>query len=121
MTNLSPAAQAFWGSAIRHVLTAVAGFLVTHGYVSQSGANAYIEELVGVILQAAVMGWSNRTVYWQYIHSIVARAMPEGTSATVVDAKVAALQTVKALPSVFTPADVTPILNPVPPLPEKVG
>lgn len=110
MNSLSPAAQAFWGSVVRHVLTAVAGVLVTHGYVTQTGSNAYVEELVGVVLQAAVMGWSNRVAYWQQIRAIVGRAMPSGSTHTQVVAKVEELTAVGALPTVFTPATVTPSL-----------
>ncbi len=108
--NLSPAAQAFWGSVIRHILTAIAGVLVTHGYVSQTGSNAYVEELVGIVLQGAVMGWSNRIVYWQQIRALVGRSMPVSATHTEVVAKVDELAATKALPSVFTPAEVTPSL-----------
>lgn len=113
MTNLSPAGQAFWGSIIRHVLTGLAGVLVTHGYVSASGATAYTEELVGVLLQAGVMVWANRTVYWQQMHALVARAMP-AASAGVVSAKVDELAAAKSLPSVFTPPNLVPSLVKVP-------
>ncbi len=110
MDSLSPAAQAFWGSVIRHVLTAVAGVLVTHGYVTKSGADAYTEELVGLALQGAVMGWSNRIIYWQQIRALVGRAMPAGATHTDVVAKVEDLKAAKSLPSVFTPPDTTPAL-----------
>jgi len=107
MSSLSPAAQAFWGSIIRHLLTGLAGILVAHGYVSKDGASSYTEELVGIILQAAVMGWSNRVTYWNQIHALIARAMPAGTSAVTVDAKVNELAAARALPSVFMPPDQT--------------
>jgi len=106
----SPVAQLFWGSIIRHLLTAVAGMLVLHGYVSVSDSNKYVEELVGLTLQAAVMFWSNRITYWEQIKKLIARTMPKGTTDTAVNAKVAELTEAKALPSVFTPADVVPSL-----------
>jgi hypothetical protein len=84
--------------------------LVLHGYVTVNDSNAYIEELVGLTLQAAVMFWSNRAVYWAQIKNIVGRCMPKGTTDTAVDAKVAELTVAKSLPSVFTPADVVPSL-----------
>jgi hypothetical protein len=108
--NLSPAAQAFWGSVVRHVLTALAGFLVTHGYVSQTGSSAYIEELTGIVLQAAVMAWANRIIYWHQITAVVGRSMPVAATHQEVCAKVAELKDAKALPSVFTPANITPAL-----------
>jgi hypothetical protein len=108
--NLSPAASAFWGSIVRHLLTLIAGMLVTHGYVSQTGANAYIEELVGVALYAGGNVWANRVTYWQQIKHLVARAMPAGTTDTAVNAKVVELKAAGALPSVFTPPDVVPSL-----------
>ncbi len=114
MSSLSPAAQAFWGAIIRHLLTGLAGMLVAHGYVTKEGSSAYIEELVGLGLQGAVMLWANRVTYWNQIHALIARAMPAGTSAVVVDAKVAELAEAKSLPSVFTPPDQTPSLVKVP-------
>lgn len=101
-STLSPAAQAFWGSVIRHVLTAIAGMLVTHGYVSPASSTTYVEELVGVLLQAGVMAWANRIIYWHQIVAAVGRAMPEGVTHQQVCAKVAELKAVDALPSVFT-------------------
>lgn len=106
--NLSPGAVAFWGSAIRHLLTLLAGILVAHGYVTQQGANLYIEELVGAALYAGGNLWSNRVAYWQEIKRLIARAMPAGTTDVAVTAKVIELQQAGALPSVFTPANVTP-------------
>jgi hypothetical protein len=110
LPKLSPAAQLFWGSIIRHLLTAISGVLVAHGYVSTSGANAYIEELVGLALYAAVNIWANRVTYWEQIRKLVARTMPASTTDTAVNAKVTELTVAKALPSVFTPADVVPSL-----------
>ena len=107
MSNLSPAAQAFWGSIIRHLLTGFAGILVAHGYVSKDGASSYTEELVGIILQAAVMGWANRVTYWNQIRALIGRSLPAGSTAVTVDAKVNELVAAKALPSVFLPADQT--------------
>ena len=103
MSNLSPAAQAFWGAIIRHLLTGLAGVLVAHGYVSDTAAHPYVEELVGLVLQGSVMLWANRTVYWQQIHALIAGAMPAGTPSAAVTAKVNELDAAKALPSVFLP------------------
>lgn len=110
MDGLSPAAQAFWGSVVRHMLTAAAGVLVTHGYVSQTVSHPYVEEMTGVTLQGAVMVWSNRIVYWQQVRALVARAMSASATHTEVVAKVNELKAASALPSVFTPATVTPSL-----------
>lgn len=107
MLTLSPAAQAFWGAVIRHLLTGLAGVLVTHGYVSQTGATAYTEELVGLALQGAVMLWANRIVYWQQVRALIGRSMPAGTTHDAVVAKVDELTTAKTLPSVFTPSNVS--------------
>jgi hypothetical protein len=107
--NLSPAAQAFWGSVIRHVLTALAGILVAHGYVSNDVAHPYVEEGVGLALQGIVMVWANRIVYWQQIRAIVGRAMPAATHHDVI-AKVEELKDAKALPSVFTAPTAVPSL-----------
>ncbi len=111
MKSLSPAAQAFWGSAIRHLLGILAGVLVSHGYVSQSDANNYTEEIVGVLLGAIVMVWGNRTVYWSQIKQLVARSLPHPATDHAVTEKVDELQAAKALPSVFTPPNVTPTLT----------
>lgn len=108
--NLSPAAQAFWGAVIRHVLTGLAGILVAHGYVSQTVAHPYVEEGVGVVLQGAVMLWANRIVYWQQIRALVGRAMPAGSTHSEVVAKVDELHAANALPSVFTAPTMTPSL-----------
>jgi hypothetical protein len=107
--DLSPAAQAFWGSVIRHVLTAIAGILVAHGYVSNDVAHPYIEEGVGLALQGVVMVWANRIVYWQQIRAIIGRAMPAATHHEVM-AKVEELKDAEALPSVFTAPTVVPSL-----------
>ena len=107
---MSPAAQAFWGSVIRHVLTGLAGVLVAHGYVSDTVAHPYVEEGVGIVLQASVMLWANRVTYWNQIHALIARAMPANTSAIAVSAKVEELREAKALPSVFMPPTQTPSL-----------
>lgn len=108
--TLSPAAQAFWGAIIRHVLTGLAGMLVAHGYVSQTVTHPYVEESVGMILQGAVMVWANRIVYWQQIIALVGRSMPKSATHTEVVAKVDELHAANALPRVLTPADVTPSL-----------
>lgn len=107
--NLSPAAQAFWGAIIRHVLTGLAGGLVAHGYVSQTVAHPYIEESVGLVLQGAVMVWANRVSYWNQITALIGRAMPYAT-AHQVSAKIDELKDANALPSVFTPPTSTPSL-----------
>lgn len=109
MTDLSPAAEAFWGGIIRHLLSAAMGALVLHGYATQSGAQAYTEELVGLTLMGATQLWANRIIYWQQIRAIVGRSMPVSTHADVV-AKVDQLKEANALPSVFTPPTVTPSL-----------
>lgn len=83
--NLSPTAALFWGSIIRHLLTFVGSALVAHGYVSQTGANAYTEELIGVIINGAVLVWSNRTAYWQRVKMLTALWMPKGTTEHEVD------------------------------------
>lgn len=103
--NLSAAGLAFWGSIIRHVLSAIAGMLVTHGYVSQTGANAYIEESIGTVLYLAATVWANRVAYWQHIQQLVSRAMPAGSTEFAVSRKVEQLTAANALPSVFTPPD----------------
>jgi hypothetical protein len=108
--NLSPAAQLFWGSIIRHLLGFIGTAIVAHGYVSQSGASAYTEEMVGVIINGAVLIWSNRVAYWSEIKHLVGRAMPAGTTDVAVVAKVNSLAAAKALPSVFTPPDTVPTL-----------
>lgn len=108
MNSLSPAGQAFFGSIIRHLLTGAAGVLVAHGYVSDTAAHPYIEELVGVTLQGAVMLWSNRVTYWNEIHALLARQMPAGSTAADVAAKADLLQSQNALPSVFVPAHAAP-------------
>lgn len=108
--KISPAAQLFWGSIIRHFLTLVSGVLITHGYVDTSTANTYIEELIGILLYVAVNVWSNRVTYWEQIRKLVARAMPKGTTDIAVNRMVDELAVAKALPSVFTPANVTPSL-----------
>ncbi len=110
MLNLSPAAQAFWGDAIRRVLTLIAAALVTHGVVSQGVATAYVQELVGVILAAGVTVWGNRAVYWAQIRAIVGRSLPSSATHVTVVEKVAQLQAASALPSVFTPDTVVPSL-----------
>lgn len=107
--NLSPAAQAFWGAIIRHILTGCAGALVAHGYVSQTVAHPYIEESVGVVLQGGVMVWANRVTYWNQIRSLIGRAMPCAT-AHQVSAKIDELKSADALPSVFTPRTFIPSL-----------
>lgn len=107
MPKFSPGAYLFFFSIIRHLLTAVAGMLVLHGYVAAPTASAYTEELTGVILQAAVMAWSNRAVAWEQVRKIVGRNMPKGATDATVNAKVAELAAANALPSVFTPANVT--------------
>lgn len=110
MNNLSPAAQAFWGDAIAHVLSFIGAAFVTHGYVSAQGANAYEQELVGVILAGAVQVWRNRVTYWQQIRAVVGQAMPKGTTHAEVVAKVEELKEANALPSVFMPPTQTPSL-----------
>jgi hypothetical protein len=110
MDSLSPAAQAFWGAAIAHVLTFIGAAFVTHGYVSQQGASAYEQELVGVILAGGVQVWRNRVTYWQQIRAVVGQAMPKGTTHAEVVAKVAELKEANALPSVFTPSTVATTL-----------
>lgn len=109
MNSLSPAAQAFWGSVIRHILTGVAGVLVAHGYVSNDVTHPYVEEGVGIALQGAVMLWANRIVYWQQVRALVGRAMPVATHTEVI-AKVEELKAAQALPSVFTPSTSVPSL-----------
>lgn len=106
--GLSPAAQAFWGSIIRRVLTIAATLLVAHGYVNQSNANAYVEELVGIIINGAIFVWANRVTYWQKIHELVGHSMPAGVTQEQVSSKVVELKTLGALPSVFTPIDEQP-------------
>ncbi len=111
MTNLSPAAQAFWGDAIRRVLTLISAALVTHGVVTQGAATAYEQELVGVILAAGVSAWGQRAVYWAQIRAIVGRSLPSAASHATVVAKVADLQATSSLPSVFTPDTTVPTLS----------
>ncbi len=111
MTNLSPAAQAFWGDAIRRVLTLISAALVTHGVVTQGAATAYTQELVGVILAAGVAAWGQRAVYWTQIRAIVGRSLPMASSHAYVEGKVNALQAENALPSVFTPEHAVPTLS----------
>lgn len=108
MNELSPAAQAFWGGALRHLLTLGAGVLVHHGYASATGAQAYTEELSGVVLAGAVQLWANRAIYWQQIRTLVAQRMPANASALDVAAKVDQLATAKTLPPVLTPAHLPP-------------
>ena len=105
MLNLSPAAQMFWGSIIRHLLSFVGGVLVAHGYVTQTGASAYTEELVGVIINGAVLVWSNRTAYWQQIKLLVALMLPKGSTQNDVTAHIASGA---VLPVVTTPPDTAP-------------
>jgi hypothetical protein len=108
--NLSPAAQLFWAGVIRHVLSGLGAFAVAHGYATKAGSDAYLEELIGAVLMAASYAWSNRTTYWQEVRKLIGRAMPAGTTAVAVTAKVDELHEANALPSVFTPPDVTPSL-----------
>lgn len=103
LLDLSPAAQVFWGSIIRHLLTAIGSLLVAHGYVTKEGASAYVEELVGLAVNGLVIFWANREHYWAIVRQIVARSMPAGTTATQVVEKVEALKAVDAVPSVFPP------------------
>ena len=109
--KLSPAAQLFWGSVIRHVLTGLGGALVAHGYVTQSGATAYEEELVGVLLNGAVMAWANRVHYWQQIRLLV--ALMHGSTATTqqdVTNIIAAKQAIDMpLPAVLTADHAVPV------------
>jgi hypothetical protein len=100
---MSEAAKVFWGSIVRHLLTAVCGVLITHGYVTQTGAAAYIEELTALALYAAVNVWSNRVHYWEMVRQIIARQLPAGASAGEVNGKIASMQAVKMpMPSVAT-------------------
>lgn len=106
---MTPTAELFWSSVIRHLFAAVAGVLVTHGYVTQVGANAYVEELIGVVLYAAGQLWANRAAYTQRVKMLTALWMPHGTTEACVDEHIA-----KGLP---TPALSTPP-NTVPGVPD---
>lgn len=78
--NLSPVAQDFWGSIIRHLLTGLAGVLVAHGYVTQQGASLYVEELIGVAIYGAGQAWSSRAVIWNRVKMLTALWAPRGTT-----------------------------------------
>ncbi len=104
---MTPAAQAFWLTAIRPGLSLGAGLLIRHGFATQSGATAYTEELAGAILAVSVQCWANRMVYWQQIRAVVGRAMPAGATHDQVLDKVDQLKEMNALPSVFTAPNVT--------------
>lgn len=103
--NLSPVARAFWASLIRHTLSGIAGVLVAHGYVTETGANAYVEELVGVGLYAGATAWSNRAAYWQRVKLLVALMMPKGSTEAQVLAHIASGA---PLPSSQTPPSTAP-------------
>lgn len=105
IVNLSPTAQLFWGSIIRHLLSMVGGVLVAHGYVTQTGASAYTEELVGVTINGAVLVWANRTDYWQRAKMLIALMLPKGSTENDVIAHIAEQQ---PIPSILTPPNTTP-------------
>lgn len=103
--NLSPAALAFWSSVIRHVLTGLGGVLVAHGYVTKTGSDLYIEELIGVVFYGAGQIWSSRRVIWDRAKMLTALWMPRGTTEAAVDAHIArGLPT----PAITTPPDTVP-------------
>ena len=107
--NISPAAQMFWGSVIRHLLTILGGALVTHGYVTQTGASAYAEELTGMALNSLVLLWANRVAYWGRVKMLIALMLPQHSTENDVNAHLALhADAGVAVPSVLTPPNTTP-------------
>ena len=101
----SPSAQAFWGDIVRHLLTSIATVLVAHGYVTQSGAQMYVEEIVGVALYGMGQAWSSRAVWMHRAKLMVALWMSKGsTEAAVVDHIANGLP----IPTITTPPTTAP-------------
>jgi hypothetical protein len=55
---MSDLVKAWLGSAIRHGITIVGAWLVTRGWLGASQSNGFVEELSGILLCAAMFGWS---------------------------------------------------------------
>lgn len=102
--NLSPQAAGFWGSIIRHALTGLAAGLVTHGYVSQTGASQYVEELTGAILYGLGQFWANRVVIANRAKMLTALWLHKGATENDVNAMVA----IGNSPSASTPPNTPP-------------
>lgn len=74
---MNPLLSAALGSILRHLLTAIAGVLVTRGIWTQDEATAYVG---GAVLALLALGWSIWTKYRGRLRFLLALQMPEGTS-----------------------------------------
>lgn len=102
---MTPVAEEFWGSVIRHLLTMAAGVLVTHGYVAKAGAGAYVEELTGVLLYGLGQAWSSRAVIANRAKMLLALWMPAGATEAQVNTLIAKGA---PTPALTTPPDTVP-------------
>lgn len=107
--NLSPVALAFWSGVLRHALAGIATLLVAHGYTTQSGANAYVEELIGVLFYAGAQVWSNRAAELARAKMLLAMWLANRNHLPLTEARLDAhLAQGLPVPALTTPPDSVP-------------